>query len=132
MSTAQAEKKYEVTDELRKFYPDLTITVNKEELVAGGYPQIYVDKLVELMPMLVKTIKDMSIIEAEYLNDKTGLGSMFEGMNGMEDAKNYLRMEAYKVAVENNKTKVFAQFQEQWNKMAAKAAEMYADSAPGM
>lgn len=117
------EKKYEVTDALRKKYPDINITINKENLEAQGLPPLFIEKLIEVMPFINSSVKDMSIIEAEYMLDKTGLGSMFEDFGGSKEASDYLRFEAYKVCVEKNKDKALQMFQDNWNKAVSAGAE---------
>ena len=119
MSANTTEKDYTVTDELRKKYPDITINVDAEHLAQEGMPPLFMEKFMELLPVMTSAIKDMAIIEAEYMLDKTGLCNMFKDMPGMEDANNYLKIEAFKVAVERNKERVFKQYTDRWNQLAA-------------
>ncbi len=126
------DKKYEVTDELRKKYSDIYIKLDTANLLELGYHQLFIDKLVELLPVMNAAVKDMSILEAEYMVDKTGIGSMFDGVYGMEEERQYIRHEAFKVAVEHNKDKVLRQFTDAWNKMATAATPTAPDESPGI
>lgn len=118
---SKTEKDYTVTDALRKKYPDITISVDAENLKAEGMHPLFIEKFMELLPVMTNAIKDMAIIEAEYMMDKTELGNIFKGMPGMDEAQGYLKIEAFKVAVERNKEKVFRQYTDHWNKLASAA-----------